>query len=662
MNQRPPGFLSARITPDVIMMICTAGHVDHGKTRLVKLLTGCNTDRLKEEQERGLTIELGFAPCYLGNNLCVGIVDVPGHEKFIKNMVAGVSGIEMTVLVIAADDGIMPQTVEHLQIMELLGVRKGMVALTKTDLVSKERVEELTNEIREFLKGTFLEGCVICPVSAETFEGYPEFYETLVSQINSLEKKRSLGIFRMPVERVFTQKGFGAVVTGIPVDGTIEIGAEVEVVPGNQTGKVKGIQRFLRDATQGGYGQCLALNIPDFSKSPPVRGQVLCLPGYLESSSCFHVSVKAVPGLQKPVRNAEEIKVHTGTSEEVGKIYLLEDPTLNEGQTALATIVLHRPVAAAIRDRFIVRRASPAATVGGGEILAISVTEPRPRKSELVEQLKSYVAFFEGADLTRRLGADRKTEYCLSREQLLGASLKDVSRATLLPPGIVNESLSRLIEKKTVLSVADDYYIHSAAYDSCLGKIKARVHKASAEDRLLSLTISELHKDFNWPAPLWKRIEDDLARENLVRRRGDTFILPTGLAALTDAHRNLMDRLLALYEKTAFQSPRPDELPALLNAPPPAVERMLGYLLNEGQLLRLSPHVILTRNVFKKAQDLVVETIQQKGMLNSADFKYNINSTRKYALAILDYLDSRRVTVRIGNDRKLTPDYRRNLI
>jgi selenocysteine-specific elongation factor len=205
----PPGLLRPEAHPDVVMMICTAGHVDHGKTKLVRLLTGCETDRLKEEQERGMTIELGFAPCFLGGNICIGIVDVPGHERFIKTMVAGVSGIDMTILVIAADDGIMPQTVEHLQIMELLGVRGGIVALTKIDMVPHEMAQQRIGEIEEFLKGSFLEGARICPVSSETFEGYGEFYDALVSYAGQIKREHRGGVFRMPVERAFSRQGRG---------------------------------------------------------------------------------------------------------------------------------------------------------------------------------------------------------------------------------------------------------------------------------------------------------------------------------------------------------------------------------------------------------------------------------------------------------------------
>ena len=287
-KHQPPGELKAGTRPNVMMMVCTAGHVDHGKTQLVRLLTGCETDRLKTEKERGLTIELGFAPCVLEGDLCVGIVDVPGHEKFVKNMVAGVSGIDMTILVVAADDGIMPQTIEHFQIMELLGVSHGIVALTKIDLVSEERINEVSEEIRDFLEGTFMEDAPICPVSSQTYDGFPEFYDVLVGQAKSLSRRRKFGIFRMPVSHVFKQKGFGVVIMGIPVDGTIQVGAEVEVVPGNQKGKIVGIQQFMNETTDGEFGQCLALNIPTLVKKPPVRGQVQSpgIPGTFFIFSC----------------------------------------------------------------------------------------------------------------------------------------------------------------------------------------------------------------------------------------------------------------------------------------------------------------------------------------------------------------------------------------
>jgi len=644
------------------MMICTAGHVDHGKTALVKLLTGCNTDRLKAEQERGLTIELGFAPCFLGSNLCVGIVDVPGHEKFIKNMVAGVSGIDMTILVVAADDGIMPQTVEHFQIMDLLGVRHGIVALTKTDLVTADRVQEVADDIRAFLNGTFMEDAPICPVSSETLAGFDEFYDVLVKEITGIVKRRRVGVFRMPIERVFTQKGFGTVISGIPVDGTIAVGAQVEAVPGNQKGKVRGVQRFLRDAAEGGYGQCLALNIPDFNRNPPVRGQVICLPGYLRAARFFHVKLTAVTGLEKPLRNAEEIKFHTGTAEELGKLYLLEDKTLAGGQTALASIALSDPVAAAVHDRFIIRRPSPAQTVAGGEILAVSYAAQRPRKKQTLDRLSSYLASLGGADPTSDGGIDRRIAYFLRTDRRYGASPQEVARAMLLPPDVVSKSLSRLAEAEKVMALSTDQYIHPEGYRACLAEVESRIEQYAEQKGLLNIPISDVRTGLDWPPAVWNRIQKDLEAKNLVVVRGTTFVLQTAVKELDEADRKLMTELLTVYEETAFHSPRPDELPGMLHAPQSRIDRLLEHLCNEGKLVRVAKNVVLSYNNLKKAQDMVVNIIREKGVLNSADFKYTINSTRKYALAILDFLDSRRVTMRVQNDRKLNPHYQRYLL
>ncbi len=662
MKHRPPGQLRAGTKPHVTMMVCTAGHVDHGKTQLVRLLTGCETDRLKAEKERGLTIELGFAPCVLEGDLCVGIVDVPGHEKFIKNMVAGVSGIDMTVLVVAADDGIMPQTVEHFQIMELLGVSHGVVALTKIDLVSEEKIRSLTGEIREFLTGTFMENAPICPVSSQTYEGFPEFYDTLVQQIKSLSRRRKSGIFRMPVSHVFTRKGFGVVVMGIPVDGTIQVGAKVEMVPGNREGKIVGIQQFMNETRDGEYGQCLALNIPEFAKNPPVRGQVLSLPGYLEAVQTFHVRLKTIRSLQNPLRHAEQIKFHTGTIEEVGKIFLLEDGVLQEGKTGLATVVVGKPVGVAADDRFIIRRLSPLTTLAGGEILAVSHAEKRSRKKHLVEQLNAHLAFFRGIDPMTPEAVEKKVEYFLKMGRKSSSSLEEISKRTLLTKEVVKDSLSHLVEQEKVIVLETSHYIHSETYLQLLSELESRLEKIASEEGALSLTISQLRQDFDWSVRLWKRIEEDLQRKGVLKRKGNRFILQAAVEMLGEDERRLMTKIQKVYVETGYHSPRPDELWEMFQSSKEQIDRILDYLFSQRKLIRLSKNVVLDYDSFKKAQDRVVDIIQEKGALDSADFKQYIGSTRKYALGILDFLDSQRITVRSGNIRKLTPDYLKNLL
>lgn len=646
--------------PDVVMTICTAGHVDHGKTRLVNLLTGCQTDRLKEEQERGMTIELGFAPCVLRGNLCVGIVDVPGHEKFVKTMVAGVSGIDLAVLVIAADDGVMPQTVEHMQIMELLCVRHGMVALTKIDLVDEDTTRRRKQEIAQFLADTFMADAPICPVSSETGAGIFEFYDVLVSEIEKLAKTHQRGIFRMPIQRSFAQKGFGVIVTGIPVSGMVHVGDLVELVPGGHTARVRSIQRFLRDATEGGYGQCLALNVPDLSKTMPERGQVLCTPGYLHGGRCFHVQIKTVGNLDPPLRNGEQVKLHTGTTEAPGTLYLLESKTIGKNEEAFATIVVSIPVPASAHDRFIVRRPSPASTVAGGEILFASQEPQRPKKKILLDQLNEYVAAFDGADPANPDFRDRQVSHYLSATRPLGAAPDEIARGTMLPPDAVRESLARLEAALIVLGL-DDHYMHSDRYRECLGRIKARIEQARQKAEL-SLGMAELQKGLDWPPALWRRIKADIETQRLASVKGDKLLIEGAVDSMGETDQRLMSGILRLYEKTGFESPRPDELPDRLGAAPTKTDRLLTHLCNEGCLIRLSKNVVIAASAMKKAQDIVVRSIQEKGPLDSADFKYHIGSTRKYALAILDYFDARKITVRIGNNRKLAINHEKNLL
>ncbi len=662
MSPRPPGLLRADLNPDVIMMMATAGHVDHGKTRLVKLLTGCNTDRLKEEQERGLTIELGFAPCWIGGNLCVGVVDVPGHERFVRTMVAGVSGIDLAVLVIAADDGVMPQTVEHLDIMSLMGVHSGIVALTKIDLVEARLVAQRVEEISDFLRGTVLEAAPICPISSETFEGFESFYTQLVERVKTHVSARGHGIFRMPVAQVFSRSGFGTVVTGIPVDGTISVGAQVEVVPGGRTGRVRGIQRFLRDAAEGGCGQCLALNIPELSRQEIVRGQVVSLPGYLRPVRQVQARISAIGRLEKPLQNAELIKFHTGTSETGAKLYLLEDKILTGGQRVFGTLILDDPVAVAPHDRFILRRLSPAATVAGGTVLEVKEEIRRlPRKDQAGDLLTRH-SFLGNVPAPGPQWDAACVEYFLLRDKPAGATVREISVGTLLPTETVRRVLQQLASRGEASALETEYFIHPRNYESFYGAARARILQAGDAAQSLSLRREELRRELECPDPLWNHLLQELENAELIRAKGHKVVLPAAVERIDQSEGPALKRLLQIYIETGFKSPRPDELPALLGEPPERIGRLLEYLFDEGKLISVSKNVILSAQSLRQAQTGVVAIIKQRGVLNSADYKYEIDSSRKYALAILDWLDARHVTLRIGNDRKLAPDYQKHLL
>jgi selenocysteine-specific elongation factor len=577
-------------------------------------------------------------------------------------MVAGVSGIDLAVLVIAADDGIMPQTIEHLEIMSLMGVRKGIVALTKIDLVDRSWIEQRRSEIRDFLSGTPLDGAPICPLSSETFEGYDSFYEHLTNCAKTLKLTRGHGIFRMPIAQFFSRPGFGTIITGLPVDGSITVGSQVELVPGGMIGRVRGIQRFLRNADEGGCGQCLALNIPEYSRQNLARGLVLSLPGYLHPVHQIHVRLTAVNRLEKPLQNAEMIKFHTGTSEAGGKLYLLEDETLAGGSQGLATVVLDRPIAAVAYDRFVIRRLSPASTVAGGTILDVKEAMRRQPRKELVHTLSTKEDFLGDADSASPQWLARRVECFLLYDRPQGASVREISLGTLLPADVVHRVSRHLFDGGMVLALETDCYIHARTYRALYEAVRDRILRAGESGDTLSLRREELRREFDYSAPLWDRLVQELTHADLVRTRGHKMVLAAAAETIDQVEAPLLQRLRDTYAQTGFHSPRPDELPALLGEPADRINRALEYLINEEELLSVSQNVLLNVHFLRQAQARVVAVIQERGVLNSADFKYEIQSSRKYALAILDWLDARHVTLRIGNDRKLAPDYQKRLL
>ncbi len=657
MNRPPPGRVQDDAPAEVVAMLCTAGHVDHGKTSLVKALTGCATDRLREEIERGMTIELGFAPCRIGGELCAGIVDVPGHERFVRTMVSGVSGIDFCILVIAADDGIMPQTREHLDIMELMGLRRGMVALTKTDLVPPEQVAARRAEIAAWLETSFLRGAPIRPVSTVTGEGYGEFYDTLAAGVKSGLRDRRSDVFRMPVERTFPRPGFGAVVTGIPVAGELRLGDALECVPGGQRGHVRGLQCFGRTAERGGAGQCLALNIPEFGKVPPARGAALAAPGLLRAGSQIHARLRIVPRLDPPLKNAEEVSFHTGTAERHGHVYLLEEKHAAAGASMLATVVFEEPVAAAPGDRFILRRLSPAATVGGGRILRMEEEARRPRRKVILAALQEQERFLGDADWDSPEGQRRRIAYALAHEPPAADTAAGLGARTLLPPETVSGILERLVADGRVLPPADGWYADAARYAALRAELARRAQELALSTGRLRVPLGEWRAGHALPAALWEKLGRDLQQSGDIRIAGDSVLPAGGLDGLPAGDRELAERILALFESEGYETTLPAEVPAKVGAPPARTDKLLQYLIARGDLARVAPNVILTAARLRAAQTLVVELIQRQGTLGTAEFRDRLGVSRKYALAILEFLDARKITLRSQNDRKLLPGW-----
>jgi len=357
------------------VMLGTAGHVDHGKTALVKLLTGCDTDRLAVEKQRGLTIELGFAPCRMADERIVGVVDVPGHVGFIRNMVAGAQGVDVVILVVAADDGVMPQTREHLDILTLMGVRHGLIALTKTDLVDEEMRDLAAADVREFTAGTFLAEAPICPISNITGEGYEGFFAALDEAVTACRPRELNGLFRLWIERVFTMHGFGTVVSGIPSSGEVREGQRVELLPDGVVSRVRKLQVYGEDATIGRAGECVAINLTDIDTTALERGKLLCAGDAFTPASMVEAELTLLPTMPRELADYAEVHLHVGTAEVMANVAMLEGVPLAPGGRQAVQLRMRRPLALAPGERYVLRANMPGAggghvtTVGGGRIL-----------------------------------------------------------------------------------------------------------------------------------------------------------------------------------------------------------------------------------------------------------------------------------------------------
>ncbi len=402
----------------------TAGHIDHGKTALVKCLTGCETDRLKEEKERGMSIDLGFAPCKIAD-MQVGIVDVPGHENFIKTMVAGASGMDGVILVVAADDGVMPQTREHLEILTLLGIRHGIVALTKIDRVEPEHREGVCADLANFLRGTFLQDSPILPVSNVTGEGFDRFLEALWDLVRKIEPKRTDGVFRMPLDRAFSVQGYGTVVSGIPVAGSAHTGDEVVLLPHNIAGRIRRIEVYGQTSDTVMAGQCAALNVGHWDQRIIRRGDTLALPGYFAPQEWFVCQLRLLPRDKLFLKSGSEVKFHTGTSDVAAMFYPLKGNHMEGGHEDLIQVRTKTPLVAGPGDYFILRTPSPVRTIGGGRIIEAVDRRLKGSRPHVYEDLQERAeAVFDET---------RFVEYCIRRAESPAQSPQAVAARAKVP-------------------------------------------------------------------------------------------------------------------------------------------------------------------------------------------------------------------------------------
>jgi selenocysteine-specific elongation factor len=615
-------------------VIGTAGHIDHGKSTLVHALTGIDPDRLREEKERGLTIDLGFAWLTLPSGREVSIIDVPGHERFIKNMLAGAGGIDLALLVVAADDGPMPQTLEHLAILDLLDVPSGVVALTKCDLVERDYADLVEVDLRDTLAGTRLAGAAIVRTSGATREGLDDLLRALDAALEGTPRKRDLGRPRLPIDRAFTMQGFGTVVTGTLVDGALEVGQEVELQPGRLRGRIRGLQRHRTRVHRLEPGTRAAVNLSGVHADDVRRGMVLAPPGQVRPSRVFDARLRATSILSHPVAHDSGVTFLSGTSEAEGKLRLLDRDELGRGETAWAQLALDRPVAVSRGDHCIIR--TPNETVAGGVVVAGDAPRHRRKHTPTLEALQRRL---EGSPAERLV-------------DLLLAGPRWAHEAG--PPlGLDETALTAAIKEAAAagqVREAGGLLVASTWLDSAVGKVMAAAAEYLAANPLRRAAPKEHVRSAAGldPAPFEVALGEGLARGSL--QESGAGLAPAGHKVQLDAARQAeVDRYLAALAEGRYSPPTG-------SAPPPAV---VAYLVEEGKVVDAGSGVVFAADVYREMVERVVAHLEAKGTITLAEVRDLFGTSRKYAQAFLEHLDATHVTRRMGDERVLRAPERR---
>ena len=630
------------------LILGTAGHIDHGKTSLVKALTGIDTDRLKEEKARGITIELGFAHLELPGGIQFGIVDVPGHEKFVRAMVAGVGGMDLVMLVIAADEGIMPQTREHLDILRLLGVKNGLVALTKSDMVEKEWLELVTEEVRNFVAGSFLEHAPIVPVSARSGAGLDELRAELVRLADDAVEKRREGNFRLPVDRVFTMAGFGTVVTGTLVSGEMHVGDELELLPSAREGRVRGIQTHGSRVEQGQAGQRLAVNLQGIDLNEVHRGDVVVQRGGFRTTRAVDVRLDYLASAPRELKHRAKVRLHSATYEVPAQVILLDRDTLQPGESACAQLRLKEPALLLSGDSYILRISAPATTVGGGIVLDPFPPRRRRRNSEALELLES----FGQEDQQRTIGL------IISQSLLSGITHDDLLLRSGLPRKAVDSCLSTLLgsgetmqvirEPKMYLSRASSDTLKQGLVNEIAAFLDANPNKEGMGKEELKTRLPK-RSDGRFFTPLLTALEKDgliVPDRDIVKPAGNAM----RKAARTDDLSGKMEQFL---REGGIEPPTVKEIMERFRCDEKMVRDNLTLLVRAGSVVRISSDLFYSAAALDGLREKLIVLLREKTEIIPTDFREVSGLSRKFLIPLLEHFDSEKVTIRVGDKRVL---------
>ncbi len=626
------------------IVIGTAGHIDHGKTALIKALTGIDCDRLKEEKERGITIELGFAYYRFGDDILVGIVDVPGHERFVRHMVAGAWGIDMVLFVVAADESIMPQTREHMDICELLGVERGIVAITKKDLVDADMVDLVTEEVKDLAKGRFLEGAPIIPVSSTTGENIDLLREEIRRKALEIDERSRVGIFRLPVDRVFTIKGFGTIVTGTCISGSVHPGEEAEIYPSGKNARIRTVQAYHEEVKEAGAGQRVALNLQGVEKQEIDRGAIVGRPGTLLMTSRIDATLRYLKLPFRPIKNNTILRFHIATAQVEARLILLDRAELEPGQEAFVQFAFFEPIVILPGDRYIMRGSYAIQTLGGGTVLDIAPG----RHKRMSDGLGAVY------DLLRRGSVKQKAEYHIEKGGYKGVARDYLAMLLGLKKESTDAIVDELVREKKVRAVVKTV-VKAERFDA-YKKLLENLLKEFHEKNPLKIGISREELRTRLPETdqqVFQTGLEELAGQGVAEIEKDRVRLKSAAQKQDQSADRLAGRIVSRLDAAGLTPPTFAELTEELRMSEGAMRDMMGKLVYEGKVVRVKSDMYFSGSSIEGLKGTVVENLGRQKEMSPMDFKAVFGLSRKYMIPLLEYLDEIKLTIRKGDKRVL---------
>jgi selenocysteine-specific elongation factor len=626
------------------VVIGTAGHIDHGKTALIKAITGIDCDRLKEEKERGITIELGFAYYRFGDDILVGIVDVPGHERFVKHMVAGAWGIDMVLFVVAADESVMPQTREHMDICELLGIKKGIVAITKKDLVDEEMLELVKEEVKDLTRGRFLENAPIIPVSSITGENIDLLRQEIKNNSVEIKEKTREGIFRLPVDRVFTIRGFGTIVTGTCISGSIRVGEEVQVYPTGRRARVRNVQAYHEDVKEAGAGQRVALNLQGLEKQEIERGTIIGKPDTLLLTSRIDASLKYLKLPFKGIRNNTILRFHIATTQAQARLILLDRNVLEPGDEAFVQFSFSEPIVVLPEDRYVLRGSYAIQTLGGGTVLDIAPV----RHKKHSEGLLNIQALLRDGNLRQ------KAEYHVDKAGYAGLTRYRMG-ALLGVNDRTAQTVTEELEAEKKVRTVGRIIMHFEKFTTYKQMLKTILVDFHAKNPLkMGISKEELRTRLPSADPLmFQAALEEAVKEGEVDAEKDRVRLKN-LSRKTDASMEKLEgEIVGTLDKSGLTPPTVSEMAGTLGVHESSLRDILEKLVYEGKVVKVKGDLFFSSRHVEDLKRTVREQLTARKEMLPADFKAVTGLSRKYMIPLLEYLDEIKLTIRMGDKRVL---------